>query len=105
MNPPADKLIDHKNKNKLDNRRSNLRICTNSENLMNRGKQRNNTIGHKGVSEDKRIKRKKYRARITANKNTHLLGYFEKADEAGAAYKKSVKQYHGRFARTDDPEK
>ena len=103
MNPPENMQIDHKNKNKLDNRRCNLRICTNSENLMNRGKQRDNTTGFKGVSTDKRCKRKKYRARITADKKTYFLGNFEKPDEAGKAYKKAVKQYHGEFARVNDP--
>jgi len=38
MNPPANMQIDHVNKNKLDNRRINLRVCTHSENQMNRGK-------------------------------------------------------------------
>jgi len=103
MNPPANMQIDHVNKNTLDNRRCNLRVCTSSENLMNRGKQRNNTTGYKGVSKDKRCKRKSYRAQITADKKIYYLGYFEKPEEAGAAYKKAAKQHHGKFARVNDP--
>ena len=105
MNPPPDKQIDHKNKNTLDNRRSNLRVCSHAENLWNRGRTKANTCGHKGVSEDKRRKRKKYRARITANKKTTWLGSYEDAAEAGLAYKKAVKGHHGKFARDKDPEK
>ena len=97
MNPPPDKQIDHKNKNTLDNRRANLRICTNSENQMNRGKTRANGSGFKGVNLQKRLKRKKYRARITADKKTFYLGNFEDAAEAGSAYRKAAKQHHGEF--------
>jgi len=105
MNPAANMQVDHKNKNTLDNRRCNLRVCTNSENQMNRGKTRANTTGYKGVNENKRRKNKNYRARITADKKTYYLGNFEKPDEAGAAYKKAVKQRHGKFARVNDPMK
>jgi hypothetical protein len=95
--------IDHVNKNTLDNRRSNLRVCTVSENQMNRGKQKNNSTGFKGVNVDKRCKRKKYRAKIAANKKTYYLGNFEKLREAGAAYEKAARQRHGKFARVNDP--
>jgi len=101
MSPPGDMQIDHKNKNKLDNRRCNLRVCTNSENQMNRGKTKANTTGYKGVNKDKRLKRKKYRARITAGKKTYHLGIYEKLDEAGTAYMKAAKRYHGQFARIE----
>jgi len=102
MNPPPNMQIDHINKNKLDNRRCNLRICTNSENQMNRGKTKANTTGFKGVNRDKRRKRKNYRAQIKANKKSYYLGSFDKPDEAGLAYIKAAKQFHGKFARTDD---
>ena len=105
MNPPADMQIDHKNKNTLDNRRSNLRICTHAENQWNRGKTKTNSCGYKGVSKDKRRKSKKYRARITANKQTSYLGSFDDAREAGTVYRKAVKEYHGKFGRDKDPEK
>jgi hypothetical protein len=104
MNPPANMQVDHKNKNVLDDRRSNLRICTQAENLWNRGKTKGNTAGFKGVSCERRLKRKKYRARITANKKTYYLGNFEKADDAGAAYKKAARVRHGKFARIKDPQ-
>jgi hypothetical protein len=102
---PGNMQVDHINKNTLDNRRCNLRVCTSSENQMNRGKTKANTSGFKGVNCEKRKKRKKYRARITADKKTFYLGNFEKVSDAGAAYKEAVKVYHGQFARTKDPKK
>ena len=104
MNPTADMQIDHRNKNKLDNRRSNLRICTHAENQWNRGPTKANKIGVKGITVDKRRKRK-FRARISANKKTYSLGSFAKAEEAGRAYKQAVKKHHGEFSRLKNPEK
>src|SRR3972149_622779 len=49
VNPPKDMFVDHINGVKLDTRRENLRICTAAQNRHNRGKQRNNTSGFKGV--------------------------------------------------------
>jgi len=104
-NCPDNMQVDHINKNRLDNRRCNLRICTNSQNQMNRGQTKANSTGHKGVNCEKRNKRKKYRARITADKKTHYLGNFEKATDAGKAYREAVKIYHGKFSRIKDPKK
>jgi len=103
MNPSASMQIDHINKNTLDNRRANLRLCSNSENQMNRGAPKNNSSGFKGVDIDKRSKKRKYRARITANKKVYHLGMFEEAAKAGAAYRKVAKRLHGKFVRFDDP--
>jgi len=98
LNPPVNMQVDHKNRNKLDNRRQNLRICTVSQNGMNREKQRNNRSGFKGVDANRRCKKGSYRARITANKKVFYLGSFKNPDEAGEAYKKAARQYHGEFA-------
>ena len=47
---PKGYMIDHINGNTLDNRKENLRICTNKQNIRNSGKYKNNTSGFKGVT-------------------------------------------------------
>jgi hypothetical protein len=74
MKTPRDMQTDHINGNKLDNRRSNLRICTSAQNRANKGKQSNNTAGYKGICWSKAAK--KWQAQITVNKKTIYLGLF-----------------------------
>jgi len=76
---------DHINRNPLDNRKSNLRTTTHSENLHNRPKQSNNTSGYKGVSFDKETG--KWRAFIKYPDKWHNLGRFEKKSDAIKARK------------------
>ncbi|WP_252233758.1 HNH endonuclease [Clostridium sp. ZS1] len=78
MNPPSNKLIDHINGNKLDNRKCNLRIVNKSQNAMNSKKPKNNTSGVKGVYWDKRSK--KWEASIQVNMKKKSLGYFKNKD-------------------------
>ncbi len=66
--------VDHINRNKLDNRRKNLRICTQSENMHNARLQSNNTSGYKGIDWMKDTKR--WRARLKVNGVTLNLGIF-----------------------------
>lgn len=94
---PAGKHVDHKNKNGLDNRQSNLRVCTASENLQNRGKQKNNKSGFKGVYWNKHAK--KWHACIAANKKRFSLGYYDSVQDAAVAYKQAALKYHGEFAK------
>ena len=91
------KLIDHDNRNGLDNRKSNLRISTTSQNGMNAKKRSDNTSGYKGVHWNKA--RKKWRAEIRINtKKTHL-GLFDTPEEGHVAYCEAAKIHHGIFAR------
>jgi hypothetical protein len=85
MECPFDKMIDHINKNGLDNRRCNLRITTNSGNQHNRA-------GVKGYRFDSI--REKWRARITIDHKQIELGFFDTEEEAANAYREAKATYH-----------
>lgn len=96
--PTAD-LIDHKNMNGLDCRLSNLRPSTKSTNARNRGIDKNNTSGVKGVHFEAQTG--KWRAELWVD-NKHLrLGRFESKDDAASAVAEARTKYHGEFARAD----
>lgn len=88
-------LIDHRNGNRADNRRSNLRPATKQLNGINRGANSNNVLGIKGVS---KLKNGKYTARITVDGRTVHLGTFETIDEAHNARSKKERELFGEFA-------
>jgi hypothetical protein len=77
-------LVDHINRNPLDNRRSNLRIASPSLNGLNRGIQRNNTSGYRGVKLHKPSGR--WIARIQIDGKFRYLGRFATPAEASIAY-------------------
>ncbi|MBS4956556.1 MAG: HNH endonuclease [Clostridium sp.] len=73
-------VVDHINRNPLDNRKSNLRICSYKENSFNKSIRVDNTSGIVGVDFHKI--NKKWRAKIKYNNITIHLGYFEDINEA-----------------------
>lgn len=73
-------VVDHINRNPLDNRKSNLRICSYKENSFNKSIRVDNTSGIPGISFHKT--NKKWRAKIKYNNLTIHLGYFEDISEA-----------------------
>jgi hypothetical protein len=91
---------DHQNRNKLDNRRGNLRSATDSQNQHNQGTRRNNTSGYKGVCWHKRDK--KWQARICVNGKYIYLGYYDDSKEAALAYNEAALKYHGEFAALNE---
>jgi hypothetical protein len=96
MGEPDDREVDHINVNPLDNRRENLRVCTNQQNLFNKNKYSNNTSGFKGVSFHKNAQ--KFVASISIDGKLKHLGYFATAAAAHEEYKIAAVKYHGEFA-------
>lgn len=90
--------IDHINGVKDDNRLSNLRLATGSQNQANTSKQRNNTTGFKGVVFHK--PRNKFRAEISYQGTSINLGLFDTAEEAYKAYFDKSKELYGEFANS-----
>ena len=96
----GDKLqVDHFDDNGLNNQRSNLRICNNGQNQMNKGKQSNNTSGYKGVNYKK--EKNKWQANIEFKGKLSFLGYFTTKEEAAKAYDKKAIELFGEFAKTN----
>lgn len=90
---------DHINRDPLDNRRLNLRICTSSQNKMNRTKSILNKSGYKGVCS---VPVNKWAAFIMCG-DIHLnLGHFEDKKDAARAYNKAATHYFGEFAVLND---
>lgn len=89
--------IDHINGNKSDNRICNLRHASRSENMFNRGKNKNNSSGMKGVTFCKGTGR--WRAQMMINRKAMTIGRFDSIEEASAAYFEKAKELRGEFAK------
>jgi hypothetical protein len=100
MNPPSRLNVDHINGDKLDNRKSNLRVCTHSENMKNRKTSKNSISELKGVIAHKPSG--KWVAQIKSNKIRYYLGFFEDKYEAAKAYNAAALKYHGEFAKLNE---
>ncbi len=72
---PQGKIIDHKDRDKLNNQRTNLRLATRGQNAVNTINRRNNKTGFSNASWDKRLK--KYKATYTYNQKEVYLGLYE----------------------------
>lgn len=93
---PAEQ-VDHKNRNRTDNRWSNLRAATNAQNQANVGLQKNNKSGFKGVFFKK--SHSKWCALVGVDGKQKHLGYFDSPEKAHAAYASAAGQLFGEFAR------
>lgn len=89
-------MVDHIDKNGLNNQKHNLRICTRAQNKMNSRKQENTSSRFKGVSYYK--KRNNWRARIKINKKLIDLGSFATEEEAAIVYNKKAVEIFGEFS-------
>ena len=72
--------VDHINRNRLDNRKSNLRIVSRQENMLNKSEYKNNTSNVKGVKWNKNLN--KWQVQITYNKKRIHLGVYSDLEEA-----------------------
>ena len=98
LKAPKGIIVDHINGNGLDNRKSNLRTCTTSQNGMNRRKQlKETTSKYKGVTKDRREKvNLPWRMSIYKNKDIYIK-YFKTENEAALAYNAKAKELFGEF--------
>jgi hypothetical protein len=96
MNTPHGKEVDHKDRNGLNNQKSNLRICTHAENQMN--KIASGISKYLGVT--RCIVRNKWRiaSQININGKNKFIGYYKDEEEAAFAYDKKAKEVHGIYA-------
>lgn len=95
LNAPTSLTVDHINRNKLDNRRANLRLATHAENCRNVLKTRANTTGVQGVGFHKRSGKWRAYIRIGYRQIERLCPSF---DEAVAVRKQLEQRYFGTFA-------
>ena len=130
MGNPEGMCVDHINGDTLDNRKENLRICTKSQNSMNKRLRSDSQSGYKGVYEVKKPNKHKYISKKTgettfhyhmpkkrfqayiadpdtpAKKKRHIkLGNHATAIEAAMAYDKKAIEIQGEYARLNFPEK
>lgn len=89
--------VDHINHNTLDNRRCNLRICTNQQNNWNRASCKNSSSKFKGVSYYKPSK--KWIAQICIDDKRKNLGYYKSEIQAAKIYDAKAKELFGKFAK------
>jgi hypothetical protein len=89
--------VDHINHNTLDNRKSNLREITTSENTRNRkSKNTNNKSGYRNVCWNKQ--KEQWMVQLHLEGKNKILGYFDNVDEAGVFAEQMRKKYYGEFA-------
>ena len=102
INAPEELLVDHIDRDGLNNRKSNLRLCTIAQNNRNSSPHRNAASKYKGVSWTKCCR--KWRARIRPNRRTIYLGLFDDEIEAARTYDRKAEQLFGQFAYLNFPQ-
>jgi len=99
MSPPSGSVVDHVNGDPLDNRKTNLRICSPAENAKNRSKNKISSSSYKGVRWHKVTAR--WCAVIKSNGKQYWLGLFKNEKDAALAYDSAARRLHGEFAKTN----
>ena len=98
-------IIDHANRNGLDNRRANLREATPAQNAWNRGKCKKRCKGSKFKGVFKCVGRTGWQGRIKVEGKSIFVGYFKSEIEAAKAYDAAAKKHHGEFAALNFPDR
>lgn len=87
--------VDHINRNRSDNRWTNLREATRSENLFNSQRRSDNSTGQRGVYFNKSAQ--KFKVEIWCDGDRYHLGYFDDLVQATAMYEGAARLVHGEF--------
>jgi hypothetical protein len=103
MRAPKGMLVDHADHNGLNNRKSNLRLCTNAQNSYNQQANANGTSRYKGVSWHKCSR--KWSARVRCDGKFYNLGDYKDEIEAAKAYDRKARELFGEFACLNFPER
>ena len=102
MSAPEGMVVDHKDHNRFNNQKGNLRLCTHNQNMFNRRPEKGSRSVYKGVSWHKGNGR--WQARITVRGKAILLGYYGDEIEAAKAVDRASKEHHGEYAYLNFPE-
>lgn len=95
---PDGYYVDHVNRNKLDNRRDNLRLASKGQNAINSKVPSNNTSGAKGVTWDK--SKQRWQAQIVYQQKFVFIGRYKKVEDAIEARREKEVELFGEFATT-----
>lgn len=95
-------LVDHIDRDGLNNTRANLRLATRAQNRLNARRSSNNTSGFKGVHRCGRTRR--WRSVITVDGRKIRLGWFDSREDAARAYDAAAVKHYGDFARLNFPQ-
>lgn len=99
--PLAGMMVDHKDQNKLNNLRDNLRYVTKSQNMQNQPKTKKNTSGYKGVyflKSGTRVNR--WFAKLVIDGKVHQSDYVASKEEATKLYEQLAIKYQGQYKST-----
>lgn len=101
--PPRGAWVDHADGDGLNNRRSNIRVCSPRQNAMNKGRRLPTRYSYKGIgrARNRDGSEGRWKASITLNRKAIHLGYFDTDIDAARAYDDAAVKHFGEFARTN----